>query len=545
MAAIKMENEDKLKRLIYLCNIEPKYYCGGPDKYVKVSKSKWDLLIEMLRDNHEELLKIILAASEDKLVPYRSYILKILAYAIKMETATKEIKPQICSTALNICKSDKEFFDFIKYATSFNRSKISKTVRKTVQNFYKNKTAFELAQSYANSRSFHGWSHKDLIKLAHIKAENPVKNMVINYILFQKLNEKSNDEETAIIDVMQKAETLRKTRDHKVAVPIIKELKATIEHVEPSLRKSAEVWNSVLPNMSLSEILQVLPKLYKLGFLKKDAPTQTIVNESLTNVAKVKDSGIHPIEVFIHMKNFEKGGKPLDPKLLQHLTVEKKLTDDELQKVKTRNEAKCPIVLNNLQKCMNISCSNVQGIGKRYFVTIDTTDKMDTPCLSNKNITGVEAAAAFAWYLLKVEKDVTVAVFKEKEISVVQLDKKGHLYEHVQKLRENKNKYLLLSAPIEWATSHKKHVDIFMNFVHHKEYYTTIPKDVREKMTKPADALQKYKKKVNLQNTRLINFCLSSPHIEAADGSANILDIAGLDCAVPRVVESFCHNRFC
>lgn len=61
--------------------------------------------------------------------------------------------------------------------------------------------------------------------------------------------------------------------------------------------------------MSLSEVLQALPKLYKLGFLKKDTPTQALINETLTNVEKVKASGIHPLEVFIHMKNFEKGGK--------------------------------------------------------------------------------------------------------------------------------------------------------------------------------------------------------------------------------------------
>lgn len=120
---------------------------------------------------------------------------------------------------------------------------------------------------------------------------------------------------------------------------------------------------------------------------------------------------------------FELFFRPLDPKLLQHLVQEKNLTEEELTKLKTPNEAKCPTVLSNLQKCMNVSCSNVQSLGKRYLITIDTTDKMDTPCLSRKNITGIEAAAAFAWFLLRVEKDVTVAVFKEKEVAVISLDK--------------------------------------------------------------------------------------------------------------------------
>lgn len=79
--------------------------------------------------------------------------------------------------------------------------------------------------------------------------------------------------------------------------------------------------------------------------------------------------------------------------------------------------------MSNIQKCMNISLHSIQPTGKRFLLTIDTTNKMEIPCMRNKNITGIEAAAVIAWYLLRVEKDVTVAVFKDKEIEVVQLDK--------------------------------------------------------------------------------------------------------------------------
>lgn len=61
--------------------------------------------------------------------------------------------------------------------------------------------------------------------------------------------------------------------------------------------------------MSLQDILNSLPKLYKLGFLKKDSPNQNLINQILADRHKIKASGIHPIEVFIYMKNFEKGGK--------------------------------------------------------------------------------------------------------------------------------------------------------------------------------------------------------------------------------------------
>ncbi|KAJ8949561.1 hypothetical protein NQ318_016192 [Aromia moschata] len=562
MAASKLTNEDKLKRLIYLGNVDPKYISGGPDKYIPVTKAKQELLDEFVKNSANDLLRIILSASEDKLIPHRATLYNILACAMANEGISEKSKPEISATVLKICRSDKEFFDFIMYVTSLrtDKCKLPPTAAKTVRKYYTNKSAQDLVNSYTKYNSYHSWSHKDLIKLGHVKSDTPLKNIVINYILFKKNTEQEGDSEAKkLLDILKKSETLRSTKDHKVAVPIIAELKATINQVEPTLRKSAEVWNAVLPNMSLPEVLQVLPKLYKLGFLKKDTPTQAQINETLTNVEKVKASGVHPIEVFIAMKNFEKRWqkklllpivvinyyfRPLDPKLLDHLVREKKLTEEEIKKLRTPNEAKCPVVINHLQKCMYISCNNVQSFGKRYMVTIDVTDKMDTPCLHNKNITSLEAAVAFAMCLMRVEKDVTVAVYKEKEVSIVHLDKKGQFYEHVQKLRESKSNYLVPVSAIEWASTQKKHIDIFFNFIHHKEYYTSIPKDVREKISRPSEALQKYRKKFNLQNTKLVTFCMSSPHVTFADGSPNMLDVAGLDLGVARAVEAFCRGNF-
>lgn len=62
----------------------------------------------------------------------------------------------------------------------------------------------------------------------------------MKYILFGETNEE-NEEAKPLLELMKKSTTLRSTKDHKIAVPLINELKATIEQVESGLRKSAEV----------------------------------------------------------------------------------------------------------------------------------------------------------------------------------------------------------------------------------------------------------------------------------------------------------------
>lgn len=61
--------------------------------------------------------------------------------------------------------------------------------------------------------------------------------------------------------------------------------------------------------MPLMDILQALPRLYRWGFLKKDSVTLAKVLEAITSPERVKASGIHPLQIFIFLKNFERGGK--------------------------------------------------------------------------------------------------------------------------------------------------------------------------------------------------------------------------------------------
>ncbi|KAJ8927403.1 hypothetical protein NQ314_020183 [Rhamnusium bicolor] len=524
---------------IWAGSINPKYISGGPDKYKPPTKAKQDLLDEFVKNSSKDLLDLIISVNEDKLIPYRATLYSILACALNSEAITDKIKPEITATVLKICKSDEEFFDFIKYITTLRQKKckFSTSVGKTVRQFYNRKTALDLVHSYAKYKGYHSWTHKDLIKLGHVNTKATLKGVVVSYILKKEIIEyEPATEAQQLLDTLKKAELLRRTSDHILAVSIIPDMKATINQVEPCLRKSAEVWNAVLPNMSLSEVLRSLPKLYKLGFLKRDTPTQILINGFLTNAEKNKGKRNSSDRSMYSYEKLRK--RKLDPKFVEHLEKDMKLTDEEIRK-KYPAEAKCPIIINNLQKCMTVACSNVQPLGKRYMVTIDVTDKRDIGCLHNKNITGLEAAVAFTMALLKVEKNVTVAVYKDRDIVV------GQFYEHVQKLRQHNSLFLTPSASIVWASTQKKHIDIFYNFIHHKEYHVTIPINHRDKIIKPAVALERYRKKLNLPNTKLISFCMSSPHLTFANGSQNLLDVAGLDTGVPKAVEAFCRGNFC
>lgn len=178
MATSKSPEDDKLKRLIYLCNVEGKYYCGSPEKN-KPERSKYiNLLTSLLKNSPDNLLKILEAAYSDKYLPHKVQVFNILATLLTTEEATDKNKHSICQVAGNLCKNDKDIFAFIKAVVSTQQKASKKpptTVRKSVLRFYKDKSAEDLANSYVLHKGYHGWKHKDLIKFFHVKSETPGK----------------------------------------------------------------------------------------------------------------------------------------------------------------------------------------------------------------------------------------------------------------------------------------------------------------------------------------------------------------------------------
>lgn len=132
----------------------------------------------------------------------------------------------------------------------------------------------------------------------------------------------------------------------------------------------------------------------------------------------------------------------MDLKLLHHLQNEKKLSEADLKKAQTRTEAKCHHIINALSKCFDLACSNMTSTNKRYLdgkpikkclvhyflsrflVTIDVTaETKKAVCIGNKVLTLLEAAVAYTTVLLRAEKDVVIATYKDDKIELLKVER--------------------------------------------------------------------------------------------------------------------------
>lgn len=120
--------------------------------------------------------------------------------------------------------------------------------------------------------------------------------------------------------------------------------------------------------------------------------------------------------------------RPMDPKLKSHLDEkEANSTSTETTNKKTKfirvDPPKCPAIISALNKALRLSYTNLQPTGKRIMITIEMSDKMDKPCLGAKNITCLEAAVTMLLSIIRVEREVCVAVFSNERIHPVVIDK--------------------------------------------------------------------------------------------------------------------------
>ncbi|GJQ86352.1 hypothetical protein Trydic_g9046 [Trypoxylus dichotomus] len=548
--------EIKLKRFLYLSSENSAFVSGNPEKHNYYKVEKLTCASDLLKDDFEKskdfLTNLFVSAESERLLPRREALYFALACLITNENAKDNQRHFLYSLVLNMCRSNEDLFTFIKFLSKI-RKPFSSGVTKIVSAYYLRQEPMDLVKCVLESNSYHGWTHKDLIKLIHCKTDNQAIEVIIKYILYgkKKADEAAGDDPTAskVISYIQEMKEYRSLNDAQKVSEFIPAL--NIKHVwqiPSSFIKSQVVWTALIPQLSLSELILSLPKLYRMGFLKP-GPIQTKVIEILCNNEAVRASNLHPVEFYIGLKNFEKGGKPKDPHLIKYLEskedVEAKiLADPEYKKPNFAHQepAKCTPVINALQKALSSSYGNLKPVNKRILVSIDASEKMAEPCLTTKNVTCLEAAVFVSYCLLKANKIVTVVVFDGTNVTPVPVEKNitlGHFY---KKVKEAKHGPTIWSAPLEWATSERKPFDVFIH-MGLRPNLIDLAKEHRE-IDKPKEAFSNYMQKMNLSYARFIVCSLSVHNAYFSDGATNILDVCGFDKNIPNVIDAFCRNLF-
>ncbi|XP_041974520.1 60 kDa SS-A/Ro ribonucleoprotein-like [Aricia agestis] len=531
--------KNRLTRYLHTGCEVPKYYpgCWMSHKYFEADKLK--AIEEALQRgvNHNEIIDIIVKAYKDGW--YTRFETIAFALIKCLMVGTPAVKEAVYKAASEVCVTTEEMLLFNKF-TRLMHTGNGHGWCKHVREWYLSKDAMVLALEMSRVRSRHGRSHKTLLRKSHVKIpENDhERDAVFKYAIFGLKRAKqllSKHEETKpIFEYLQKVEDLRVCECAITAASSIEQNKFTLDHVPGHFLTSQDVWNAVLPQMPLKEILYNIQRIHNMGFLTDDSMTTSILLSLLTNSDVIKSSKVTPIEVYITLCNYKKKSRPMKyekAKVAHEKQMRRRVRQiydpktDQWEWNVTRRHPKevknwgidrppNPEVLVALNKLIDQTWLLTPPTKARYLITLDMRHHMfkgrhfcknlqvarkgkkttakSTPsgsgepevekkeskkhlhaeCFYNKHVTPGHAAIILALQILKREHNAKVAVFTDEGIQMVTIERNFSNIEEAEfVLRKANLGRVQLDAPIRWATESKQKFDVFINMIDRPSRY--------------------------------------------------------------------------
>ncbi|KAI8848772.1 trove domain-containing protein [Chytridium lagenaria] len=473
-------------------------------------------------------------------------------------------------------KKDMKMRKKVKVSPEGKGKGFGRGMRRIISKWYNEREAKDLAYTVTKYKNRNGWTHADVMRLAHVQPASVAHDHVFRFIthgfssiapvtedaLVEQASmevemEKPVTEGTGFDAVVEDAvKTSRKKSkvkpekkkqprvytsilpsDDKVLTDTLdfltitdKVLKSTDEtevssailshnlareHIPSTLLNSLPVWDALLQNMPFTAMLRNLGKMTSIDLLKPLSPQSNHIVKCLTNPVKLRKSRIHPFNVLTALSQY-RAGKGLKGSLSW-----------------TPNQE----ILSALNDAFYASFHNVEPTGKRHLLALDVSGSMGWTNINNSNITPRTAAGAMAMTFLRTEPRTYLTAFAGSFISIDDQISRHDSLEHVLSVVD-KLSYSAIgtdcAVPMLHALRNRIEVDVFMVFTDSETYFGDVH---------PAEALRRYREEMGI-DARLVVFGMVSNGFSIADPrDKGMLDVAGFDAAAPGIVREFSLGR--
>ena len=445
----------------------------------------------------------------------KDYLIFALARCC-IEKKHPELRAKAYGLLENICYTPTLLFMFIemyeglhmKYNKSTGWNKLQKA---NISKWYMDKSPQTLVYLMTKYRQRNGWSHADVLRLAHIKAPGTVHDHIFKYITKgledYLLKENLNDITT---EYLQDYEKLKTTDDVEKALELIKKHSFVREHIPTSLLNNAEIWNELTQNMPLTALLRNLNKLTITGVLSEYPGTKAKVLSRLVSRENINKSKVHPFQILIALQTYSKG---------KGFKGSSSWTPDV-------------DICSTLNISYKISFNNVIPTGKKFLLGLDVSGSMSWPgsACGIECMTASEIACSMAMIIAGTEEHCDIMGFSST-FKVLNIDPKNNLEENLKITNNNTFGSTDCSLPMTWSMDNNKYYDCMIVITDNETNANNI---------KPSEALRQYRNKMS-KNCKLIVIATSANKFSIADPNDpfGMLDIAGFDADTPNVIRDF------
>ena len=423
----------------------------------------------------------------------------IFALALAAASDNKEVAEHAFANLGKVCRIGTHLFSFMEAYNTFGKWR--GYAKRGVANWYA-RHEDKLAMQLLKYQQRNGWSHRDVLRLAHVKPKSDGHNALFHWVT----NDKAHLEGAQLPKIVLAFEELHKAPSVKNAVSSVNEYGLTWEMLPTQLLTEQKVWEALLPNMGITALIRNLGRMSANGLIKPLSEGEKLAVSRLTDAEALKKGRVHPITLLSALKTYQQGR---GDKGSMTWNVSQRVVDA-------------------LNDAFYASFANIEPSGENYLLGIDCSGSMFGARCMGLNISSAEAAAVMALATAKVEKNYFIAGF-DTSISELKISPNMRLDQVLQIMQRFNWGGTDCSQPMLYALKNKMNVDKFCVYTDNETWAGRIH---------PSQALKQYrdaygKGKLIVAGTSSTNFTIADPK------DSGMLDIVGFDSAAPQLISQF------
>src|SRR2546427_10418926 len=366
---------------------------------------------DLVRQNHDAIVRCIkadgiravnriLEISDAGRAPKNDPAIFALALVVAHGDAQAKAHPFV--NLSKVCRIGTHLFHFAEYVNAMRGW--GRGLRNAVAGWYVEREADNLAHQAVKYQQRDGWSHGDLLRLAHPKAPAPQHDAVFRWMLNgadslgeREVKRKVRGEDRVakyaavgeLPRLIQAFERVKRTTNVIEVVKLIGEFDLPREAIPTQWLNEVAVWDALLQRMPMVAMVRNLGKMTAIGLIKPFSDAKKLVLRKLKDEAALKRSRIHPLAVLVAQKIYaqchgDKGALRWSP---------------------------VSAVVDALDAAFYATFSNVEPCRRPVLLALDVSGSMAASNIAGSGITAREGSAAMALITAATEPEHEIIGF--------------------------------------------------------------------------------------------------------------------------------------
>lgn len=444
---------------------------------------------------------VIVAVSEGGRAPKQDPA--IFALALAASAADLATRRTALAALPRVCRTGTHLFQFATAVEAIRGW--GRGLRRAVGDWYLAKPADALAFQAVKYRAREGWSHRDLLRLAHPETDEPARTALFDWICRGTASDALPTIVRAFMEVQ--AEGL----DAAGAAALIRAHNLPWEALPTGLMKSPVVNEALIERMPVGALVRQLGRLSAAGALVPFSEGAEHVRGVLADRERILRARLHPMALLLALTTYASGRGQRGQLSWEPVSA----------------------ITEALNAAFYTAFSAVEPTGRRLVLALDVSGSMGASTVAGSMLTAREAAAAMALVTAATEEHWQVLGFTaggEDSLTPLPIGPSMRLDQAVQATAGLPFGATDCSLPMRWALQRGVKADGFVVYTDSETWAGPVH---------PVQALREYREKTGIPAKLVVVGLVSNGFSIADPDDPGMLDVVGFDATAPAVIADF------